>query len=172
MNTETEIKILNIDPKLIRKTLLLNNAKKVKKVFQRNIIYSNDYVKSNKVVVRLRQEGKKCWLTVKSPAIIKNNHKIRKEYEMLIPSYKEGHEMLLLQGFNPAYVIEIKREYFSLYSCSVEILITADVPPFIEIEGKEANILRVAKLLGYSNKDYITENIFKLYNLKNKSSTF
>ena len=172
MNTEIEIKILNVDPKNIRSILLKNKAKPVKNVFQKNHIYTNEYVKSNDILVRLREEGKNYWLTIKSPAKIIRNHKIRKEYELMLPSYKDGYEMLTLQGFKESYVVEVKREYFSLYSCSVEIIVIPTIPTFIEIEGLEKNISRVAKLLGYSNKDYVSQNIFKIYKLKRQSFRF
>ena len=166
MSDEIEIKLLEINPKKIERMLVKNNARFVKKVFQINIYYQTKTTKKKQVFVRLRREGKNCWMTVKSPPQIKNNHRVRKEYEIRLPSFKFGYDMLTLMGFKQWGVSEAKRKYYSLFSCSVELVTLPNVPTYLELEGSEKNILKVAKLLGYSKKDYFSGNILKRYKLK------
>ena len=163
MITETEIKILNVDREKIRKTLIDNGAVFVKDVFQRNTLYENEHTKKEKIAVRLREEDDNCTFTVKGPTIIEHNHKKRKEYETNFPSFEFGNEVLTLQGFKVIGVGEAKREYYKLSDCSVEIIEMPNIPIFIEIEGTEENILRVANILGYTEKDYDARNVIEIY---------
>ncbi len=169
---EIEIKILEISPVKIRNMLKKNKAKFVKRVLQKNNIYSNFSAKRKKTLVRLRQEGSNCWLTVKGPKKIINNHKVRKEYEMKIKSFEFGEKMLNLLGFKKISHDERKREYYKLKSCSVEIIKLPKIPIFLEIEGNEKNILKVANLLGYSEKDYFNGHPQDKYKIKDKFLEF
>lgn len=170
MINETEIKILNVKPKQIRKNLKENKAEFVKKVFLINTMYANTHTKKDKVAVRIREERNKTkktfTLTIKGPKKIINNCKTKKEYELILPSYEFGDEMLKLQGFNIIGKSEMKREYHKLKNCSVEIIELPKIPIYIEIEGEEKNILKVAKILGYSEIHYENRNILKIYNVK------
>lgn len=176
MINEIEIKILNVDADKLRQILRENNAEFVKDVFQRNTMHSNEYTEKEKVAVRIREETNKekttTILTIKSPNIIVNNHKTRKEYELILPSYEFGDEMLNLQGFKIIGIGEAKREYYKLKECSVEIINMPNIPTFIEIEGEEENILAVAKLLGYSEKDYDARNVLEIYKPKSNYLKF
>lgn len=172
MNNEIEIKILEINPKKIEAALLKNKAKFIKRVFQKNAYYETEDTKKSKVFVRLRREGKNCWLTAKSPQIIKNNHRIRKEYEMQLPSFKFGHELLTLLEFKQALISEAKRKYYKLFSCSVELVTLPKIPTYLELEGSEKNILKVARLFGYSKKDYFADSILKAYKIKTNKIVF
>lgn len=173
---EIEVKILDVDAEKIRRILHDNNAEFIKNVFQRNTIYSNDHTEKEKVAVRLREEKNKdkntTMLTVKAPVKIVNNHKTRKEYEIIIPSFDFGNEMLKLQGFKIIGISEAKREYYKLNNCFVEIIKMPNVPTFIEIEGDEENILKVAKSLGYSEKDYDARNVLEIYELESNYFKF
>ncbi len=176
MINEIEVKILNVDADKILAILKENKAKFVKDVFQRNTIYANSHTKKEKVAVRIREETNKdkktTILTIKSPKKIVNNHKIRKEYEIIIPSFEFGDEMLKLQDYKIIGLTEIKRKYYHLNKCSVEIINMPNIPTFIEIEGDEENILKVAKLLGYSEKDYETRNVINIFKPKNNYLRF
>lgn len=169
---EVEVKILEVDVRKIKKVLRENDAKLVKNVLQRNLIYHNEHTKMQGIVVRLRQEGKKTWFTVKSPAKIKKGHKIRWEHEIEIPSFKNAEKMIDLMGFEIYAITEAKREYWRLNGCSVEIINIPKIPTFIEIEGKKKKINEVAKLFGYSQKDFNPKFILSHYKIKNKFLTF
>ncbi len=150
---ETEVKILEINPKEIRK-ILEGKAKFVKKVLQKNIIYENEYTKRKGITVRLRKEKYNTIFTVKSKAREVKSHKVRKEYETEIEDFKKMGEILELIGLKFSSYTEAKREYWELFDCSVEIIKMPKIPTFLEIEGNEKNIARVVKLLGYPKNDY------------------
>lgn len=170
MINEIEVKILNVNPVQIRKSLKDNKAEFVKNVFLVTTFYANTHTKKEKITVRIREERNKTkktfTLTIKGPKKIVNNHKIRKEYELILPSYEFGDEMLKLQGFEIVGSVEMKREYYKLKNCSVEIIRVPEIPTYIEIEGDEKNILKVVKMLGYSEKDYDSGKLLKIYNKK------
>jgi len=151
---EIEIKILEIQPNKIKKILKQNNAKFIKKVLQTNIIYDNSHTQNKGITVRLRKENNNTIFTVKSKTKIVNGHKIREEYEIETDDFKSIEKMLELIGLKMSAYTEAKREYWKLFDCSVEIMKMPKIPTFLEIEGKEKNIIKVAKLLGFSEKDY------------------
>ncbi|MBT3405033.1 class IV adenylate cyclase [archaeon] len=151
---EIEIKILEIDEKNIRKILKNKKAKLIKKILQTNIIYSDKDTLEEGITIRLRKEGKKTYFAIKLKKKIVRGHKVRKEYEMEISSFKIAESMLKSLGLKISSYIEIKREYYQLNNCSVEIIKMPQIPFYLEIEGKEKNIEKVAKILGYSKKDY------------------
>lgn len=176
MINEIEVKILNVDAENIKQTLRENNAEFVKDVFQRNTMYSNENTEKEGVAVRIREETNKnettSILTVKAPAKIVNNHKTRKEYELIIPSFDFGDEMLNLQGFKIIGISEAKREYYKINECSVEIINMPNIPTFIEIEGGEEDILKTANLLGFGEKDYDARNVIEIYKPKSNYIKF
>lgn len=163
---EVEIKILEINPRKIRNLILENEGKRVKKVFQKNVYYENMITRREGIVVRVRQENHNFWLTIKSSMSVKNGHKVRKEYELRVVSFEFADEMISLLGLKKVGVHECKREYFRLNDCMVEIIEMPKIPAFIEIEGTERNILKVARMLGYSEKDYVTGYVLDIYNVK------
>jgi adenylate cyclase class 2 len=169
---EVEIKILEINPTKIRNLVLKNGGKKVKKVFQKNAFYENPITKKKGIAVRIRQENQNFWLTIKSPMQIQNGHKVRKEYEIKIESFEFADQMISLLGLKQIGVGECKREYFKLKNCMVEIIEMPKIPTFLEIEGSEQNILKVAKILGYSEKDYVAENVLDIYKIKTRFLQF
>lgn len=169
---EIEVKILEINPKKIKNIVLKNGGQKIKKVFQKNIFYENSNTKKQGIVVRIRQENNNFWLTIKSPIQIRNGHKVRKEYELKIKNLEFAKEIIYLLGLKQIGITECKREYFRLKKCNVEIIQMPKIPYFLEIEGKEINILKVAKILGYSKEDYVTEHILNIYKIKTKFLKF
>lgn len=137
MFEEIEIKILEINPQKIRAILKKEKAKFIKKVLQKNVFFANDYIKNKKIVVRIRCDNKNCWLTIKSPPKIINNHKVRKEYELKLQNFTFGEQMLALTGFKEVGLYEAKREYYQLNHCSIEIILLPQIPVYLEIEGSE-----------------------------------
>jgi adenylate cyclase, class 2 len=170
---EIEVKILNINPNSIRKDLKKYHAKFVKKVFQQNILYANAYTKKSKIVVRVRREKENNYtlLTIKANRRFVQGHKLADEYETFV-DYSNIVSILETLGFKRSGIGEVKREYWKLKGCSVEICILPKIPPFIEIEGSAKNILFVAKLLGYTEKDYYPNTIFHRYKIKTKYLRF
>ena len=168
---EIEIKILEINVENLRSILKKNKAKFVKKVFQKNMFYANEHTRKIGAYLRIRREGNNAFLTVKEKKRIVNNHVIRAEHEMPV-DFETTTKIVELLGLSKVGISEVKREYWSIYGCSVEFCHIPGVPIFLEIEGNEKNIQRVAKLLGYSKKDYFTGFILKRYGITSKNRVF
>lgn len=168
---EIEVKILEVDVSKIRKTLKDNHAKFVKKVLQKNHMYGNEHTRKNDVVVRIRREGKNTIFTIKGRKEITNNHKVRDEYELCM-DYDMISNMIKLLGLKLRYSLEMKREYWNIGGCSVEICQLPKLPAYIEIEGSAKGITKVAKMLGYSEKDFFNDSFLKHYGLKDVSLRF
>lgn len=162
---ETEVKITGIDPARIRALLRSNKAKTVKKVLQRNTLYKNDYTRERKTVLRIREEGKRAILGVKANKRIVKGHKVLDEYELPVDA-AIAKSMVLALGFTQHEIVEMRREYYRLHNCSVEIIELPGLPHYLEIEGKIKDIAKVAKLLGYSKKDYDARGIKEIFGYK------
>jgi predicted adenylyl cyclase CyaB len=159
---EIEVKILEIDSDSIRRILKKNNAKFVKKVFQQNFRYNNAYTKKSKITVRVRKEGRNAILTIKANRRVINSHKVMDEYETQV-DYKNILLILKTLGFKEFALTEIKREYWKFKNCSVEFCQVPGIPEYMEIEGTAKDLDNVAKILGYSRKDYVADSISKHY---------
>jgi len=168
---ETEVKILEIDSNSIRKILKKNNAKFVKKVYQQNFRYATMQTKKSNITVRVRKEGNNAVLTIKANKRIVNGHKVMDEYETPV-DYKNILPILETLGFKEYALTEIKREYWQFKNCSVEFCRVPGIPEYIEIEGASKDIDKAAILLGYSKKDYVTDEMHKHYTIKSKYLRF
>lgn len=168
---EVEVKILDINGARINHLLRKNKAKFVKNVFQQNLIYENAYTKKYGIVVRIRKENKHCILTIKSPMKIINRHKVRDEFETKV-NFSTAKNLLKIFRLKLNGLSEIKREYWILSGCSVEICQLPRIPPFLEIEGTQRNIKKAANQLGYSKKDYFPEFILDHYKIKSRFLKF
>ena len=160
---EVEVKILDVDPEEIRKRLEQKGAKFLKKVFQRNILYQNSFTRKKNLTVRIREEEGKAIITVKGPMEVKNGHKIREEKEVSTGDLEEAKKLFRAIGLEQWAVTEAKREYYGLDNCSVEIIKIPKLPIFIEIEGSEKHIRKVAEKLGYSSDDYYAGSALDYY---------
>jgi len=121
-----------------------------------------------------RTEGKNVTITIKGKLRVVDNHKVRKEINFPLKNLKEAQEFCDLIGVKHTSTVEIKREYYKFYNCSVEIVQWPTIPPYMEIEGSPSNILKVAKLLGFSKKDFFPRRVEDYYKglKKKKSLTF
>lgn len=159
MATETEVKILDVNPSLIRDHLNKNKAKLIKKVNQINSYYENKYTKKNKITLRIREEKKNIKITIKTSKNNSSNKKIRNEYEFQFNHKKIIQFLLKILHLKKTQVIKMKREYYNFMNCSVELIKTKGVNNYIEIEGSNKNIDTVAKLLGFTKKQYDKRSI-------------
>lgn len=169
---EIEVKILEINPTRIRTILKGNNSKFIKKVLQKNLIYASPHTKTKGLTVRLRKEGRRTIFTLKESTRFIRGHKVRKEHETDISDFRTAEKILLCMGLKKIGQTEVKREYWKLHNCSVEIVNLPKIPTYLEIEGTEKNILKVAKKLGYSKKDYFPGYPYDYYKVSPKNLVF
>jgi predicted adenylyl cyclase CyaB len=155
---EVEVKIYDIDEKTLTEKLQKVGAKLVKDVFLRTFYYESAFTKGKHIQVRIRydvagQQAKEGVLTVKGPRSIVRGLKVQDEHETRVDG-ATADAMLRTIGFKVEVVIEMKRSYYALNGCSVEICRMPRAKPFIEIEGSDRRIREAARLLGYSEKDF------------------
>jgi predicted adenylyl cyclase CyaB len=168
MAKEIEVKILNVDPVKLKKQLSVLGAKHVKNVLQRNEIFKSDAHPN--VMLRLRYETtldekkeKKIIFTTKGDRKIVNGLANVDEYECTIQDVAPFKGMFKLLGFKLKHIRELRRDYYQLEGCTVEICEVPTIPIFIELEGTEQSIAKVAQLLGYSKKSFDARGLYKIY---------
>ncbi len=169
---EVETKILEVNLPHVRRMLKKYRARHIKNVFQRNTIFHNNYTRKKEYVVRIREENKKVILTIKSERHSVRGLKVRGEYETPIIDYTTALNILTTIGFKIYSVIEMRREYYKINNCSFEIIKVPTIPTYVEIEGTEKSIVKVAKKFGYSKKDFFPGIIYDYYKIKSKRLVF
>lgn len=159
---EVEVKILNINPKKIKAKLQELKAEKIKNVFQTNQYFKIPH-QEKKRTIRIRKEEDVAFLTIKQKHSKENGVRNRNEFETIIPNPDQLEEIFLAMGLSKERLYEMKRQYYQLEGCSVEIVHMATIPTYLEIEGEKENIYNVAKKLGFSEDDFLKESFYKAY---------
>ncbi len=111
--------------------------------------------------VRVRITGRKCEFSYKKP-ITRDGIKKEEEFEVLVSNPFILEKILERMEFKPAssyerYRTELKKG---------DIKVTIDEYPFssyLEIEGREEEIKKIAKKLGFSLKDNLTDSCDTLF---------
>jgi adenylate cyclase class 2 len=139
MNTEYEIRILNIDVDKVINNLLEMGATKVGEYNQRRYVY--DLVKGNSdKFIRVRDNGEKVTITYKDKTI--RTISGTKELEMKIEDFDKANELLNILGYNNGHYVENKRITYKLEDAEVDIDTYPDIPTYMEIEGKDEETVR------------------------------
>jgi predicted adenylyl cyclase CyaB len=160
MVKEVEVKILEINPYRLRKILKKNNSKLVmEKNLQGNYFYSTSEIEK-KGIIRLRTNLDEQTISIKSKIKFVRGHKVMNEFETKVGDIKQIIKGLEMLGFKQTGCVEAIREDWKLYGCLVSLVKMPKIPYYVEIEGSKDNILKVAKLLGYSEEDYYPEMIY------------
>jgi adenylate cyclase, class 2 len=166
MAKEIEIKILEIEPVTVRAMLRKHGAKLAKDVLQHNETFISKA--HPKLSARIRIEGKNCFFTIKGKSARVKGMKVVEEHETTIGDPQVMRDMLKMLGFSLRIVRELKREYWSLNNCSVEICQIPGVPPYLEIEGSRKNIARTAEILGYTAERFDARGIGSIYKMPDR----
>lgn len=104
--------------------------------------------------LRLRQAGRKAFLTFKGQPLKSRSFKVRQEYESEIKNFRHFKKILQKLGLRP--VFEYRKKRMLLRKDRVKICLDeTEVGNFIELEGKRSDIVKLAARLGYSRKDFI-----------------
>ena len=148
MNTEFEIRILEVDVDKVMHTLESMGATKVGEYFQRRYVYDLVPDSSDKFV-RIRDNGEKVTITYKDKTI--RTISGTKELELEISDFDKANELLNLIGFNNGHYVENKRITYELEDAEFDIDTYPDIPTYMEIEGK--NIEEVENILKLLNID-------------------
>jgi adenylate cyclase class 2 len=120
--------------------------------FEENVIYTGPGLDPRLRVLRLRREGGRALFTFKERDLSGSAVKRQREEETEVADSSALAAILEALGYRPALVYEKRRETWRLDGAEVVI----DELPFglyAEIEGDEARILEVEKLLGLDSAE-------------------
>lgn len=135
--------------------------------FESNSLYdtSDQTLRGNGVILRLRQSGEKSVITWKGPAE-DGPFKSRAELETGVDSLDMMRQILERLGYRQSFRYEkFRTEYVEAVDPEAGVLTIDETPigNFLELEGSSDWIDRKAQALGFSRKDYILSSYGKLY---------
>lgn len=114
--------------------------------------------------LRVRLEPTRAWLTYKGPVLDTESSpmKVREEVESEVANGAVVMKLLQSLGLDVWFRYEKDREE---YTCEGAVIALDDTPigTYVEIEGDEAAIVRVAALLGRTSDDYVRDSYRALF---------
>lgn len=134
MNTEFEIRVLEVDMYEMINKLEKLGAQKVGDWLQRRYVYDFNPKKENEWI-RLRTNGESTTLTYKN--IESETMSGTKELEIEVNGFEETNEMLKVLGYEPRGYQENKRIRYILDDTEIDIDSWPLIQPYLEIEGKD-----------------------------------
>lgn len=150
MQTEYELRILDIDVEKILAKLKELGARHVKRREMKRLVYDLD--KSPDVIrkwIRLRDDGEKITLTLKE--VLKNSIDGTKETEIIVNDFEETKQLLENIGFESKFYQENKRCSWVLDDVEIEIDSWPKIPTYLEIEGKsQEEVEKMVLKLGFT----------------------
>lgn len=159
MALEREIKLrFDSADEAREKILALGATPLLGRRFQEDCLFDTDdeQLRVERSTLRVRSEGGKALLTFKGP-VLPGAIKIREEYETVVADGAVLQTILEQLGLHCWFRYEKYREEFT----ADDIVIAVDETPvgvFVEIEGGEGAIHDMARALGRSPSDYITDS--------------
>lgn len=157
--------------KLPQKILELGFIETEAESYENNVVFDTPEreLKGRKMLLRLRQKPGRVILTMKRPVAKEfksDDYKIREEIEVDVSDFENTRTILTGLGYEVFFIYEKYRTEYHKDSADGPVTLMLDRTPigyFIEIEAPQAQIDVVAGQLGYSKKDYVTENYYTLF---------
>ncbi len=163
---EIEIKFKVEDPIKICNLLVRCGAKQYPK--EREVDFSFDtydrLLSRQAKLLRLRKTDKETLLTFKGP-IIASRFKKREEINIRLDDFKRTQDLLNQIGFVGSFTKEKIRQRFSLKDTEVYLDRLPFIGYYLEIEGRDKNILNLSKRLKLDMTEAIKESYNQLFNL-------
>jgi adenylate cyclase class 2 len=172
---ETEIKLAVRDAKEIRGRLAELGFRRVQaRHFESNYLFDfpDQRLRKARCLVRLRFAGNRGLLTYKGAPLGSREYKIRPEIETHIEDGHRLREILIALGLQEVFCYEKFRTMYAPRGkrdvAETPHLLVDETPigNYLELEGSQRWIDEVARQLGYSRRDYITESYAALYRNK------
>jgi adenylate cyclase, class 2 len=159
---EIEVKLPVADLKAFRESLLRAGARQEKeRTAEENTLYDfrSGELREKGRALRLREAGRKAFLTFKGTPQKSRRFKVRDEFETEIRNGKQLRRILRSLGLIPTFRYSKQRTVFRRGPVKVCLDETA-VGNFAELEGERSDIVRLAKTLGFSpaqmiKRDYV-----------------
>lgn len=144
---ETEIKFEIKSEKEITAKLKKLGAKRINKVFEKNIRFDNERGEFSKNrLLRLRKD-KKSRLTYKENLVF-GRFRTDREYEVELSNFEIAKKILEFLGFRKIWTYEKVRTLYTLGDVKI-FLDRLPIGLFLEMEGKEKNIRKIIRMLGF-----------------------
>lgn len=170
--TEIEVKIRIADPEKLKEKLTAIGAEPVKnRLLEENTLYdfSSQLLRSQKRALRLRiVNKKKAYLTYKGPPLKSRKFKIREEFETEVKNAKHMKKILKVLGFIPTFTYNKYRTVYRVKKLKI-CLDETPIGNFLELEGEQSHIVKVANSLGFSKKEFIKKDYIQLIKNEGKN---
>ncbi len=167
VNFEIEIKLrLPPDISKIRRTLRrLGFRVSERRSHETNVLFDNpnDPLGKQGKLIRIRRVGRDALLTYKGPST-SVRYKKRHELEVTLSDAKVAEEIFRKLGYQQVFRYEkFRTEYGKPGELGKVLLDETPIGKFLELEGAPRWIGRTARLLGFSDADYVTVSYGSLY---------
>lgn len=161
MSIEYEAKILDIEVEGFTGRIRSIGGEAVDSRIMRRYVY--DIVPGDPSKwIRLRDDG--ISITLATKHILHDGIDGTEEYEVEVDSFEETHELLGTLGFTAKAYQENLRNSFELDGARLELDVWPRIPAYLEIEASsKAEVIRIARLLGYTEDQLTGENTTKVY---------
>lgn len=161
MNTEYEIRVIDIDKEYMIKKLEKCGAKKIGEYNQKRYVYDMK-PKNDSQWLRLRTDGYKTTLTYKN--IIKDTIDGTKELEVEVSDFEKTNNLFEIMGYINKGYQENNRIKYELNNVEIDIDTWPMIPTYMEIEGKnEEDIMNIVKLLNIDENKITALNCQDIY---------
>lgn len=161
---EIEVKFFIKSIKGLRQDLQKIGAKRMGRVFERNLRFEDagENLLKNRSLLRLRQAGQNR-LTFKKPCLAPTNGcKVFEEIETVVDDFEATVAILAALGYQPVQTYEKWRETFETDHATV-CIDTMPFGVFMEIEGAAPDIRALADRLGFKWEKRILETYLGLF---------
>lgn len=164
MNTEFEVRILEVSFETMIQKLKEIDAKQVGTFYQKR--YTYDFTPPQKGKwVRLRSNGQKTTLAIKEIKAQKIDG--TKELEIIVSDFEDTNLILEKLGYKAQNFQENFRITFTFEDIEIDLDKWPMIPPYMEIEGKsEEGVYKFLNILGFDQKDVTAMDVDTLYREK------
>lgn len=161
MNTEYEIRILEINKEEFIKKIVSLGAKHIGDFDQKRYVYDVKPINPDKWI-RLRTNGKNTTLTIKE--VKKNSIDGTKELEISVDDFDKTNLILEELGYKNKGIQENRRSEYILDDIHIDIDKWPLVPTYVELEGlNEESVIKMINKLGYKEEDCTTMCVMDIY---------
>lgn len=162
LEIEAKIKVDNL--KAIKEKILALGGQLVKDFYREwNVFYdfADGRLTRNRQALRLRLVDKKAFLTFKGQPLKSRSFKIREEFETEVKNLKQIKKILKKLGLKQ--IFEYRKKRAILKKDRVKICLDeTEAGFFIELEGKRSDLVKLARQLGFSRKDFLTADYVQM----------
>ena len=161
METEFEVKILDINVADVNKKLEQISATKICERNMKRLVYDVGPKETHRWV-RLRDDGEKITLAVKE--IQTKEIDGTKEVEIIVDDFEKARMVLSKIGLATKAYQENRRISYVLNAVNIEIDFWPGIPPYLEIEGRSIkDVQRVVRLMGFDKSQITTMDTYEIY---------